>query len=112
MVPYLNNNNWDQGVLQGYLAIATVVGKHYGVQFDGVPEGVYQVDGKPDARSIIKFIIGFIVFLLIFGGRMGFLPFLFLGGMGGGRSSGGSWSSGSGGFGGGMSGGGGIGRGF
>ncbi|MCD6329502.1 MAG: TPM domain-containing protein [Candidatus Cloacimonetes bacterium] len=118
MIPYLKNNNWDEGLIQGYLALASVVGKHYGVQFDGVPEGVYQIDGKPDARSIIKFIIGFIIFLLIFGGRMGFLPFLFLGGMGGGRSSGGSWSSGSGGFGGfggfggGMSGGGGIGRGF
>ncbi|TSA24100.1 TPM domain-containing protein [bacterium] len=118
MVPYLNNNNWDQGVLQGYLALASIIGKHYGVQFDGVPEGAYQLGSKPDARSIVKFIIGFIVLMLIFGGRMGFLPFLLLGGMGGGRSSGGSWSSGSGGFGGfggfggGMSGGGGVGRGF
>lgn len=85
MVPYLKNNNWDEGLIQGYLALASVVGRNYGVQFDGVPEEVYQIDEKPDARSIIKFIIGFIIFLLIFGGRMGFFPFLFLGGMGGGE---------------------------
>ncbi|MBN2017944.1 MAG: TPM domain-containing protein [Candidatus Cloacimonetes bacterium] len=118
MVPYLRNNNWNQGVLQGYLALASVIGRHYGVQFDGVPEGPYPIDGQDDPRRVIKFIIGFIVLMLIFGSRMGFLPFLFLGGMRGGRSSGGSWSSGSGGFGGfggfggGMSGGGGVGRGF
>ena len=118
MVPYLRNSNWDQSVLQGYLAFASVIGKHYEVQFDGVPEGSYQIGSKTSARSVIKFIFGFIILMLILGGRMGFLPFLFLGGMSGGRSSGGNWSSGSGGFGGfggfggGMSGGGGIGRGF
>ncbi len=117
MVPYLRDNNWDQGITQGYLALASVIAKHYDVQITGVPE--YSGRTARSAGKIIRMIIGIIVLMLIFGGRMGFFPFLLLGGMGRGRFSGGGWGNGSsggfggfGGFGGGLSGGGGVGRGF
>jgi len=117
MVPYLRDNNWDKGIAQGYLALTSVIAKHYNVQITGVPE--YTVSDRRSTGSIIKMVIGIFVLMLIFGGRMGFFPFLFMGGMGRGRFTAGGWSSGSsggfggfGGFGGGLSGGGGVGRGF
>ncbi len=113
ILPYLKNNNWNKGVLQGALALGAVAAEHYGVQLTGVPK--YSPQKTSLLGKIIKLLIGLFIISLFFGGRLGFLPFLLLGGMGG---SGGGWSGGSGGFGGfggfggGLSGGGGVGRSF
>lgn len=114
IVPYLKKNDWNKGVLQGTLALASVAAKNYGVQLTGVPKEIPHREGSATG-AIIKFIITLLVISLFMRGRIGFLPLLLLGGLGGrsgGWSGGGSGFGGFGGFGGGLSGGGGIGRSF
>lgn len=117
MTPYLKENKFGEGLLNGTIAISQIIAKDAGVKLTGqVP---LQVPKKRrSAGSIIPIIFIFIVFILISRRRSGswwlFLPLL----MGGGRgySSGGGgfggFSGGFGGFGGGMSGGGGAGGSF
>lgn len=115
IVPFLNKNDWNKGVLQGALALASITAKHYGVQLNGVPKHVQTHKKKSTFGTIIRLFITLLVISLFMRGRIGFLPLLLLGGLGG-RSGG--WSGGSsgfggfGGFGGGLSGGGGVGRSF
>jgi uncharacterized protein len=114
IVPYLNKNDYNSGVLNGVAVIATITAQHYGVQLTGIPEG-YGVARSSSGINIIRLIFVLLILSLFLGGRIGLLPLLFLGSMGGMR---GGWGSGAGGFGGfggfggGLSGGGGIGRSF
>jgi len=122
IVPYLRNNDYGAGLLNGVRAVANVIAEEYGVTLSGVaatPERQSSGDGF-DPFDIIYVLV---VFFLIASRRF-FLPFLFLGGrrrgfFGGGfgsshRSSGGfsGFGGGGGGFSGGGFGGGGASRGF
>ncbi len=106
--------------------LAERIAKEYGVELSAlqisVPKGMQPPPRKRSvAGRIISTIFFLIFFLLLFGARLGFLPFLFLmggphrswstGGYGGG-GFGGGFSGGFGGFGGGLSGGGGAGGGW
>ena len=123
MVPYLKENKYGDGLLNGTLAVAEIIAGHSGVKLTGqtpVKEPVKKRSGKG------FFPLFLIVLLLIFsfrrrrGSWVFILPFLFgIGrGSGGGFGSGGvgggfgGFSGGFGGFGGGLSGGGGAGGSF
>lgn len=121
MVPYLKQDRFGEGILNGTLAIANIIAQDAHVRLTG------QMPVKRPAgrRSLFSaFLPILILFLLLFGmgrrrGRGGLLPLLLLMSMGGsgyGRGgfggSFGGFGGGFGGFGGGMSGGGGAGGGF
>ncbi|MDY6839769.1 MAG: TPM domain-containing protein [Thermodesulfobacteriota bacterium] len=124
MIPYLRQNQFGKGLLNGTLAIAQIIAKDQGVRLTG------QAPVRPPARSggsLIKVLLALIFFVLFFSmgrRRGGIWPLLLLMGMGrgGGYSGGygrggfggsfGGFGGGFGGFGGGMSGGGGAGGGF
>jgi len=121
MIPYFKQDRFDEGILNGTLAIANIIAEDAKVSLTG------QVPVKRPARkrSLFSGLFPIIIFfLLLFGlarrrGRGGLLPLLLLmsmggrgygrGGFGGGF---GGFGGGFGGFGGGMSGGGGAGGGF
>lgn len=123
MTPYLKDNKFGEGLLNGTMAVASVIAKDAGVQLTG------QVPINPRKKRRTAFsifpIILFILFFMFMGRRRGgswlfFLALL----MGGGRGHGSRYGSGGlggsfggfgggfGGFGGGMSGGGGAGGSF
>lgn len=116
IIPHLRQNQYGPGLLAGTLAIARIIAQDAGVQLSaGADLPIPPVRTTPRTRPfrIPLFVIILIIFL-IFGGRLGLLPLLLLGGMPRGRGGfgGGSFGGGFGGFGGGMSGGGGVSRGF
>jgi uncharacterized protein len=119
MIPYLKQNKYGEGLLNGTLAVAQVISKHAGVKLTGQPTAA-----APKKRRSGLGILPIILIVLFFmfsskrrgGSWLFFLPLL----LGGGRSHGsggfggnfGGFGGGFGGFGGGMSGGGGAGGGF
>jgi uncharacterized protein len=120
MVPYLRENDYGAGLLNGAAAVATVLARHEGVELTGQPAASVQPKDE-DKRGGLAFlpIVLFIAFFLLAsrgrgGGAWLLLPLLMGGGgfRGGGRSGFGGFGGGFGGFGGGMSGGGGAGGGF
>lgn len=113
IVPFLKENNYNQAVLNGVGALVSVAAQHYKVQISGTPK-IKEAETSTIGK-IFRLLLGLIVISLFLGGRIGFLPFLLLGGLGGrgsGWSGGDSGFGGFGGFGGGLSGGGGVGRSF
>ncbi|MBW1744179.1 MAG: TPM domain-containing protein [Deltaproteobacteria bacterium] len=118
MIPYLKQDRFGEGILNGTLAIANIIAEDAQVSLTG------QMPVKRPARkrSLLSNLLPIIIFfLLLLGmgrrrGRGGILPLLLLMSMGGGRGYGrggfGGFGGGFGGFGGGMSGGGGAGGGF
>jgi uncharacterized protein len=128
MIPYLRQNKFGEGIINGTMAIAMTIARSEGIELTGQMPVTRPRSRGRSGFSILPIIIIIIVFIL--GGRgrgrgRGWwliLPLL----MGGGRSSGyggysgrsgvgggfGGFSGGFGGFGGGMSGGGGAGGGF
>jgi uncharacterized protein len=123
MLPYLKENKYGEGILNGTLAVAQIVAKHSNVKLTG------EMPIKPrkkdrGALSIFPIILIFLIFVFL-GRRRGggwflFLPLLLGGGGGYGSRVGtgglggsfGGFRGGFGGFGGGMSGGGGVGGSF
>jgi uncharacterized protein len=131
MTPYLKQDKYGEGILNGTTATALIIAKASGVELTG-----YSQDSRPQTKgnsrlAFLPFII--IILFLLFGGRglssLLLLPFFMgrgyrgtnkykgsgFGGFGGGFGGfggGGSGGGGFGGFGGGMSGGGGAGGGF
>ncbi|RLB38408.1 MAG: hypothetical protein DRH12_12930 [Deltaproteobacteria bacterium] len=121
MIPYLKQNEFGKGILNGTVAVASIIAKHEGIKLTGSP-AVQELPRKRRPRGISLLPIIVIFLILVFSSRrrggswIFFLPF-FLGGggYGGGRSTGGGFGGfggGFGGFGGGMSGGGGAGGSF
>ena len=117
MIPYLKQNKYGDGILNGTFAISQIIAKNAGIELTG------QVGAKPVKKrrsGFSLFPIILIIIFFIFGSRRrgGFwiflLPMLMGGGprSGGGFGGSGGFSGGFGGFGGGMSGGGGAGGGF
>ncbi len=121
MVPYFKEDNYGEGLYQGVIKIAQVIGKNANIELS-ILQGVKdiaptQVNSQDSSGSGIK-----LLFLLIF--LMIILQFLFRrysnvflgggygGGLGGGGFGGGGGGGGFGGFGGGGGGGGGAGGGF
>ena len=121
MIPYLKNDQFDKGMLNGVIVIASVIAKDAGVNLTGKPmvKRTMQTRRNP-VLGLLPILIFIIFFFALARSRTGFLPLLLLmmmgrgGGFGGGFGGGlgGGFSGGFGGFGGGMSGGGGAGRGF
>ncbi|UCE18643.1 MAG: TPM domain-containing protein [Gemmatimonadota bacterium] len=120
VVPLLRSDNFGQGLYNATAVVAATIAEDAGVELTGEP-AVRPVRRKPPGRrrggSILGSLLFFLFIFFLFGRRMGFLPWLFLGSMmGGGRGyggfGGGFGGGGFGGFGGGLSGGGGAGRGF
>ena len=115
MIPFLKENKFGEGILNGSLAVAQVIAKGSGVQLTG-QRPVKQVKKRKSAFSIIPLIIFVLIFVFASrrrGGAWLLLPLLLGGGRGFGSGGGfGGFSGGFGGFGGGMSGGGGAGGGF
>ncbi len=119
IIPFLRQGRYGEGFYSGTVAIAEVIAKDAGVQLSlegPIPTPPPGTEGTRPFRIPIFLII--LIIFSIFGGRMGLLPLLLLGGMPRGRGGfgggfgGGGFGGGFGGFGGGMSGGGGVSRGF
>ena len=118
IIPFLRQGRYGEGFYAGTVAIAEIIAADAGVQLslEGSPPVPPPGDGGSRPFRIPVFLIVLIIFA-IFGGRMGLLPLLLMGGLprgggGFGGSRSGGFGGGFGGFGGGMSGGGGISRGF
>jgi len=123
MIPFLKQDKFGEGILNGTMALASKIAKDAGVELTGqVPVSRPEKRGR-SGFSLIPIIL--IIIFLMFRGRRGgglwllFLPFLMGGGSSRGRFGGGGlgggfggFGGGFGGFGGGMSGGGGAGGGF
>ena len=127
IVPYLKNDDYNTGLTQGALAVASIIAKNRGVELDGsIP-----VSQVPRSRrtptsglgSLVNLFVILFILMLLFGrrGGRGLLAGMLLGSMlGGGRRGhygggfGGGFGGGGGfsGFGGGFSGGGGASRSF
>lgn len=120
VLPAFRQGDYGKGVLNGTVAICSVIGKEYGVSFiDGGSEAYkkFGMTSRPRKRrgGFLRFIM-LLIFFFFFRGRYWFLPFMFGGYSGrrgywsGGSSYGGNggFSGGFGGFGGGSSGGGGA----
>ena len=127
IVPYLREDRFGEGLLNGTLAIAGIIAKDAGVSLSGQVPLKRPVAKRPTRRgSGLSALITLFLFLLVLFSmgrrRGGLLPLLLLmsmgRGMGGGYGRGGfggsfgGFGGGFGGFGGGMSGGGGAGGGF
>ncbi len=122
IMPFLREGQYGKGLLSGTLAIAGVIAADAGVQLS--TEGALPVPpaARPTSRGFrLPSLLILLIIFVIFGGRMGLLPLLLLGGLPRGRAGfggggfgggGGGFGGGFGGFGGGMSGGGGVSRGF
>ncbi len=120
IIPYLRQDRFGEGLLNGTLAIAQIIAKDTGVELTGKGP-VKRPQKKRFGFSGLLTTLIFLGLLLSIGRRRGgLLPLLFFmsmgrgGGYSGGygRSSFGSFGGGFGGFGGGLSGGGGAGGGF
>jgi uncharacterized protein len=119
IIPFFRQDQYGQGFYSGTVAIAQIIAADAGIQLslESAPPEPPPGDGASPGFRIPIFLI-ILIILMIFGGRLGLLPLLLLGGaprgrggFGGGFRSGG-FGGGFGGFGGGMSGGGGVSRGF
>ncbi|MBW1850417.1 MAG: TPM domain-containing protein [Deltaproteobacteria bacterium] len=118
MLPYLKENRYGEGLLNGTIAVARVIAKHSGVKLTGQTP-LKRGTGKRTGLSFLPLIL---ILIFIFssrrrGGSWLLLPLLLAGGGGRYASGGfggsfGGFGGGFGGFGGGMSGGGGAGGGF
>ncbi len=118
MIPFLRENKYGEGLLNGTVAVARVIAEHSGVKLNGQMP-LKSSSRKPTGLSLLPILL---IFIFIFslrrsGGSWLLLPLLFGSGAGRYGSSGfggsfGGFSGGFGGFGGGMSGGGGAGGGF
>jgi uncharacterized protein len=123
MVPYLKENRFGEGLLNGTLAVAQIIAKEAGVRLTGEAP-MKRPPKKGSGVSALLVTLVFLGLLLSMGRRGGLWPLLVLmfmgrgggsyggygrGGLGGGF---GGFSGGFGGFGGGLSGGGGAGGGF
>jgi uncharacterized protein len=123
MIPYLKEDKFGEGLLNGTLAVAQVIAKHSGVKLTGQgPIKTFKRKRSPFSLLPILLIILFFMFAsrrrggswllflpLLLGGGGGYGPRYGSSGFGG---SFGGFGGGFGGFGGGMSGGGGAGGGF
>jgi uncharacterized protein len=119
MIPYLKKNNFDEGLLNGTLAISQIIAKDAGVTLTGE-----STPRAPQGKNQVSFSLPLIIFIFLFlfvlsrrrRGSGLFWGSMILGGggrsFGGSRSGFGGFSGGFGGFGGGMSGGGGAGGSF
>ncbi len=120
MLPFFKKNEFGPGMLNGTVAIASIIAKSEGVTLSGKPAMQRPPRRSSRGISIVPIIVIFLIMMFVSRRRGGswifFLPFFFGGGGFGGRySSGGGFGSfggGFGGFGGGMSGGGGAGGSF
>lgn len=120
MVPYLKGGDFGRGLYNGTEELAKIIAADAGLTLTGEPKinHARKARRRLERGSGIGSIILLLFIFLLFGRRMGFLPWLFLGSMmmGGGRRysgfGGGFGGGGFSGFGGGLSGGGGAGRGF
>ncbi|MBN2104956.1 TPM domain-containing protein [bacterium] len=114
VVPFLAQNNYEQGCYQGVLAVSDIIAREAGVQITGTT--TRPVVRNTRSRGTGGCFSVIIILLLIIFTRGRIIPWLFLlsfgGGRGGGFSGGSNFGGGFGGFGGGMSGGGGASRGF
>jgi uncharacterized protein len=119
IIPYLKQNKYGEGLLNGTLAVAQVISKHSGIKLTGQMPVKTPAKKRRSGLGFLPILLIIIFFMLSSRRRRGswlfFLPFILGGGRGYGGGSGGSFggfSGGFGGFGGGMSGGGGAGGGF
>jgi uncharacterized protein len=115
MVPYFKQGQFGKGLLAGTMTVAERVGKEYNVDLKEVlaETGYHEVMSRSSpGRSIFSTIFTLLLFILIFGMRMGLFGFFLFGRPGywgaGGYTGSGGFGGGFGGFGGGMSGGGGA----
>ena len=119
MIPFFKKNEFGPGLLNGTVAIASIIAKSEGIRLTGNP-GLQRPPRRTSrGLSIFPLIVIFLIVMFISRRRGGswllFLPFFMGGGFGsrgGGGSGFGSFGGGFGGFGGGMSGGGGAGGSF
>jgi len=123
MVPHLRNEDFDNGLGQGFAAIVSIIANDAGISITGMAAPTPASSGGRSRRKGIGSLLPLIFIIFMFMGRGrrrgGLLPALLLGSMMGGRGGGfggGGFSGGgggfSGGFGGGLSGGGGAGGGY
>ena len=121
VVPYLRENDYGTGLVNGVNALAGIIADEYGVQLSNVREATRPERSSSSGGLPLSRILYLVVFLFVAGGRWFLWPLLFAGRrrsfFGGGFGSGGSgFGSGGGGgfkgFGGGGFGGGGASRGF
>ena len=115
MVPYFKQGQFGKGLLAGTMSVAERIGREYNVDLEKVlaETGYHEVVPRSSqGRSIVSTIFTLLLFILIFGMRMGLFGFLLFGRPGywstGGHTGSGGFGGGFGGFGGGMSGGGGA----
>jgi len=112
MLPFFKKGEYDNGILNGYAAVAGVVANEYGVQFDGQSKPVKAVSQEKssffDTLSTIGIAIVIVALVILdfifFGGRFTLLILSLL------NSRGGRGGGGGGGYGGGSGGGGGSNR--
>lgn len=114
IIPYLSQNNFNDGIKNGFNAVLQEVESENGITIDGAQEGniVGTSTTAKTVNSLIPYVILFIfsILLMFFSARHGFF---FIGGIGPGRGGFGGGSFGGGSFGGGgLSGGGGSSRRF
>lgn len=126
IIPYLKQNQFGEGLLNGTLAIASIIAKDARVTLTGQGPIKRPVKRRSGLSSLVFFFLFLLVLFSIGRRRGGLWPLLLLllmgrgGGFGGGYGRGGggfggsfgSFGGGFGGFGGGLSGGGGAGGGF
>lgn len=120
VLPYLKQNDYGKGLLNGMLAVGQIIAKDAGVTLG---DGYQPVAGKRQRSGqrgfgLLPVLFFLFIFIIIARRRGGLLPLLILMGSSGRDSrsgsgfGGGGFSGGFGGFGGGLSGGGGASRGF
>lgn len=95
IIPYLRNDEWDKGVLNGFNAFLKEVCQYYEIDCDVIVEEAKIGTSKEDMIAGIITLIFVVIYIII---RIRFRggPFMFLGGGGhhGGFSSGGGFSGG------------------
>lgn len=113
IAPLFRSGTPSRGIVYGIVTIVDKIAKYYNVELQSLSGVSVSEDTRKKKGSTLGSIIFLIMFLLFFGFRIFFIPFLFSGrgywgGGGGGFGGGGFGGGGFGGFGGGMSGGGGA----
>jgi uncharacterized protein len=107
MIPYFHQNDYNQGIRQGFNAILAVIYNEYGVDIDSVSDAEYPVKGDQGVKIPTPvLIIGSIIIAILIGidfkvsggiFTLSLLRILFRGGGGGGRGGRGGGGSGGGG---------------